>query len=149
MKNQERKNVFEREYKDYKIHTEQLIREIRRNIRAGKDMIKYAHRYMEAALTLSMYDLGDLTFDMVENGREYYVNLTLLWLSKTVNCLMYFQSEAKKRGYRVFDGWVQRDEYCDCVDLVSSAYQALMEFFHDDYAEAQAKEIPVDLPKAA
>lgn len=147
MKDQERN--YEREYKEYRVHTANLISEIRRNIPAGKNMIHYTHKYMEAALLLSMYDLGDRTFAMVENGRDYYVNRSLLYLSKTVNCLMYFQSEAKKKGRRVFDGFVRRDDYCDCVDLVSSVYQALMEFFHDDYVDAKEQKIPKDLPLVA
>lgn len=118
-------------------------------MKAGRNMIHYVTRYMDAALTLSMYDMGDRTFDMVENGRDHYEGQAQLWLSKTVNCIMYFQSCAKLRGKRVFNGLVRRDDYFECIDLVSSVFQALMEFFHVDFAEEDAKVIPIGLPMAA
>ena len=77
------------------------------------------------------------------------MNNTQLWLSKAVNTLMYLQSTAMGNGRKVFKEYVDRTSYTDCVDLISSIYQSLMEFFHDDYTEAQAQELPADLPKVA
>lgn len=77
-----------REYKDYTVYTSNLVTEMHQNIAAGKRLIKYTNNYMEAALRLSMYDHGERTFEMVENGREVYVNSTQLWLSKAVNTLI-------------------------------------------------------------
>ena len=138
-----------REYKDYTVYTSNLVTEMHQNIAAGKRLIKYTNNYMEAALQLSMYDHGERTFEMVENEREVYVNSTQLWLSKAVNTLMYLQSTAMSKGRKVFREYVDRTSYTDCVDLISSIYQSLMEFFHDDYTEAQAQELPADLPKVA
>lgn len=145
----EQSMFYTRECKEYKVNTEVLVEEIRKNVKAGRSMIHYVTRYMDAALTLSMYDMGDRTFDMVENGRDHYEGQAQLWLSKTVNCIMYFQSCAKLRGKRVFNGLVRRDDYFECIDLVSSVFQALMEFFHVDFAEEDAKVIPIGLPMAA
>ena len=143
----EQSMFYTRECKEYKVNTEVLVEEIRKNVKAGRNMIHYVTRYMDAALTLSMYDMGDRTFDMVENGRDHYEGQAQLWLSKTVNCIMYFQSCAKLK--RVFNGLVRRDDYFECIDLVSSVFQALMEFFHVDFAEEDAKVIPIGLPMAA
>lgn len=146
MKTVENRN---REYKDYTVFTSNLVKEMYLNPAAGKRLIKYTYQYMEAALLLAMYDHGERTYEMVENGRETYVNRALLWLSKSVNTLMYFQSTAMQKGRKVFKEYVDRTSYTECVDLISSVYQALMEFFHDDYTDAQAKELPVEMPKAA
>ena len=139
----------DREYKDYTIYTSNLVTEMYLNPAAGKRLIKYTNNYMEAALQLSMYDHGERTFEMVENGRETYVTSVQLWLSKSVNTLMYFQSTAMSKGRKVFKEYVDRTSYTECVDLISSTYQALMEFFHDDYTEAEALEVPTEEPKAA
>lgn len=146
---EEQRFIYRRTYKDYRVNTPILIRQIKENVKAGKSMLHYANKYMDAAITLAMYDMGDRTYAMVENGREYYAGQAQLWLSKAVNCILYFQSSAKLKGNRVFDGMVRRDNYCDCIDLVSSVYQALMDFFHYDLTEENIQAMPVQLLEVA
>lgn len=146
---EEQRFIYQRAYKDYKVNTPILIRQIKENVKAGKAMLHYANKYMDAAIMLAMYDMGDRTYVMVENGREHYAGQAQLWLSKTVNCILYFQSSAKLKGNRVFDGLVRRDNYCDCIDLVSSVYQALMDFFHYDLTEENIQAMPVQLLEVA
>lgn len=141
-KYQEEKTNRENTEKNYSINIHAFLKIYRTDEGACKFLMISIRKYMDSAILLGMYDLGERTIQMVINEREYYVRRTASNLERSISTLLYLNTIAKqKTGERILSDVYDRNNYNECVELITSFDRAICELFSDEYTEAQEQQV--------
>lgn len=107
-------------------------------------VLEYGQRFLQAVIALNKFADYNLTFNMVENGREYYVKRRGLFLAKTIRVLLELNKIARALNNPIFDEHqLDTTSFWDCFDLVSAFDRALWETVKIDLAETALAQVRV------
>lgn len=132
------------EQKPFEVNIEAFLNLYQDETEICQRVLEYGQRFLQAVIALNKFADHNITFAMVDNGREYYVKRRGLFLSKTIRFLLELNKIARALNAPIFnEHQLDRTSFWDCFDLVAAFDRALWEAVKIDLAETALAQVRV------
>ena len=130
------RTLRKQEQKPFEVNIEAFLNLYQDENEMCQQVLGYGQRFLQAVIALNKFADYNLTFDMVDNCREYYIKRRGLFLVKTIRGLLKLNKIARAFNSPIFnEHQLDTTSFWDCFDLVAAFDRALWEAVKIDLAE--------------